>query len=437
MFACSCPKNWKLFTSPIVPETVWTARLAMVMAFLAPILPILFLKSMAPIFISGAILMSVAWMIENKRLTPYLNLSITAPIIALLLYCALSLLWTLDQGAACSKYLRLLLFFIPLLSICGIFQTFTKAQYGRILLALSLGLLCGVAVYFSEYYTQQKLFFTFYNGDYKPSDVIQNKTLYMFFLMLLPAAYYCYMNMKNKHMLLMGGILIIAVPILIWISMNSSMRIITFITGLGIIVSFYLPHYIMRYLVGGMIILTILTAPIFAQSLRNIDGIMETDLSNALKSRIEIWDFTARRAIEKPVLGWGVKSSPFIPDRGEVSVLYKIKEPIRHLHPHNGVLQIWLELGLVGVVILLSFLYALWRRIGAIRDENVMKFSILALAVGFLYVLPSFGIWQTWFMSTLAVFALMVVCLVHYIGDDEREHLYTAEDENDERPISI
>jgi O-antigen ligase len=437
MSFCPCLQNWKIFTSPLVPETKWSARMAMVMVFLAPILPIIFLKSMAPIFVSGAILISLTWMIENRRYVPFINASLALPILALLLYSAITLFWTLDQEVSSAKYLRLLLFFVPFICIFGIFQTFTKAQYGRILLLLSLGLLTGVVIYFFEYFTQNMLFHVFYDGDYKPRDVIQNKTLYMFFLMLLPTAYYCYRKSQNKHMLLMGGILIISVPILIWISMNSSMRVITFVTGLGIIASFYMRGLWMRYLVGGMIILTIFTAPIFAQSIRHMDGIMDSNLSNALKSRIEIWDFTARRAIEKPLFGWGIKSSPFIPPRGEYSVLYVTEEPIRHLHPHNGVLQIWLELGLVGIIIFIAFLAGMWRAIGRISNDNLMRFAALSLGVGFFYILPSFGIWQTWFMSTLSMFALGMVCVVHYFDEDKREYLYTDIDEDDERPITV
>lgn len=437
MSFCPCLKNWKIFTSPMVPETKWSARIAMFMVFIAPILPIILLKSMAPIFIAGAILITAAWLFENKRFTPYFVPSLTFPILALLIYSAFSFIWTINLESSILKYQRLLLFIIPFLSVFGIVQTFTKQQYGRILLALSLGLLTGAALYFFEYYTQNMLFHMVYNGDYKPSDVIQNKTLYMFFLMLIPAAYYCYQKSKNKNMLLMGGILIVSIPIFIWISQNSSMRIISFVTGLGVVASFYMRGNWMRHIVGGLIIMTIFTAPIFAQSIRHIDGIMESDLSNALKSRVEIWDFTARRAIEKPIFGWGLKSSPFIPPRGENSVLYEIEEPIRHLHPHNGVLQIWLELGLIGIMIFISFLAGIWRGIGRITNDHVMRFAVLSLGVGFFYILPSFGFWQTWFMSTLSVFAFCVVCAIHYFDEDTREHLYTDIDEDDERPISV
>lgn len=438
MSRCPYLTNWKIFRSPLVPETKWSARLAMFMVFIAPILPVVILKSMAPIFIAGAILISIAWMIENRRIVPYFVPSITFPMFALLIYTALSLIWTINFEAGLGKYGRLLLFILPFLSVFGIFQTFTKKQYERILLTLSLGLLCGAALYFFEYYTQNMVFHMIDPGDaHKPSDVIQNKTLYMFFLMMIPAAYYCYQKKSNKNMLLMGGILIISIPIFIWISMNSSMRVISFVTGVGVVASFYMRAYMTRYIVGFLIILTVLTAPIFAQSLRHVDGIMESSLSNALKSRIEIWDFSSRRAIEKPVLGWGLKSSPFIPPRGENSVLYDFEMPIRHLHPHDGVIQIWLELGIVGVIIFLSFLGGIWRAIGEISSESVQKFAALSFAVGFLYILPSFGIWQTWFMSTLSIFALMVISIVHYMDDGKRDHLYTETDEDNEKPIEV
>ena len=82
--------------------------------------------------------------------------------------------------------------------------------------------------------------------------------------------------------------------------------------------------------------------------------------------RMLIWDFTAERIAERPLLGWGMEASRTVPGgRGqpEAAALDRMRvtdpgqrrwfaEPhvqILPLHPHNGALQLWLELGAVGV----------------------------------------------------------------------------------------
>ena len=76
-------------------------------------------------------------------------------------------------------------------------------------------------------------------------------------------------------------------------------------------------------------------------------------------------------------------------------------EPIP-LHPHNLVLQVWLELGVLGAVILAALLMTVVRLINhEITDR-------LDLAVGYGTLVSSlvvagigFGAWQNWWLSSL------------------------------------
>uniref|UniRef100_UPI002FDB5A4C O-antigen ligase family protein n=1 Tax=Elioraea tepidiphila TaxID=457934 RepID=UPI002FDB5A4C len=86
--------------------------------------------------------------------------------------------------------------------------------------------------------------------------------------------------------------------------------------------------------------------------------------------RVAIWDFAAARAAERPVLGWGFEASRVMPG-GEVRIPAEAFDrlappgPARAaldampdhavqslpLHPHNGGLQVRLELGIVGLLL--------------------------------------------------------------------------------------
>ncbi|WP_043834851.1 O-antigen ligase family protein [Muricoccus aerilatus] len=127
--------------------------------------------------------------------------------------------------------------------------------------------------------------------------------------------------------------------------------------------------------------------------------------------RMLIWDFGLERAAEHPLLGWGMEASRNLPggrdNPSDASIARLgvsptganswLREPgieRMSLHPHNGGLQLWLELGAVGLV--LGSLATLALGWGA----TPMAAGVLAsAAVSFL---ASFGVWQGWWLASLA-----------------------------------
>ena len=77
-------------------------------------------------------------------------------------------------------------------------------------------------------------------------------------------------------------------------------------------------------------------------------------LAASAQHRIEIWDFSVQRIAERPLLGWGFDGSrhmqELFPGLGGTG------RELAALHPHSAPLQIVLELGAVGAVIVLGLL---------------------------------------------------------------------------------
>ncbi|HEY8611170.1 MAG TPA: O-antigen ligase family protein [Roseomonas sp.] len=136
--------------------------------------------------------------------------------------------------------------------------------------------------------------------------------------------------------------------------------------------------------------------------------------------RMLIWDFAMERARERPVLGWGMEASRNLPGgrdnpsiesmarlgvvpEGERAWLLKPGVERLSLHPHNGALQIWLELGWVGLA--LAALAVLAMGWGA---APVVAGVLASAAVTFL---ASFGIWQAWWLATQALAAALAAGL--------------------------
>jgi O-antigen ligase len=130
--------------------------------------------------------------------------------------------------------------------------------------------------------------------------------------------------------------------------------------------------------------------------------------------RLLIWDFALGRAAEKPLTGWGMESARILPGGDarpdplrlgvtDPNLLAWFTQPqlrLLPLHPHNGPLQIRLELGWVGAA--LAALALLMLGLAAARCA-VPAAAAGALASGFVTFFASFGVWQNWWLCAAAL----------------------------------
>ena len=91
---------------------------------------------------------------------------------------------------------------------------------------------------------------------------------------------------------------------------------------------------------------------------------------------------------------------------GERKKIYA--EPIP-LHPHNAILQIWIELGLVGAVIFALFLGSIFLAIKKVSNSPWEAATCYGMMVSGLTISGlSYGIWQSWWLCTLFLAALFM-----------------------------
>lgn len=159
----------------------------------------------------------------------------------------------------------------------------------------------------------------------------------------------------------------------------------------------------------------VLSVPLIGWVLPSADVAGQAGLFNSALHRVAIWRFTADRLAEHPWRGWGMDASRTIPGGDEEAAVVLVHHhgasELRHypympLHPHNGVLQIWLELGLPGALLLAVLLWSILGRVlsapQAQRDVCAAAL-VAALVVGCL----SYGIWQSWWQSSLWLTAVL------------------------------
>lgn len=146
-------------------------------------------------------------------------------------------------------------------------------------------------------------------------------------------------------------------------------------------------------------------------------GLMGTRVQHLPPSgihRLLIWDFALGRAAEKPITGWGMEAARALPggDARPDPLRLGVTDPdllawftqpqlrLLPLHPHNGPLQIRLELGWVGAV--LASLALLMLGLAAARCAMPAA-AAGALASGFVTFFASFGVWQNWWLCAAAL----------------------------------
>jgi O-antigen ligase len=142
--------------------------------------------------------------------------------------------------------------------------------------------------------------------------------------------------------------------------------------------------------------------------------------------RMTIWGFTGRHIAEKPLWGWGMEASRAIPGADEEVQVWRydsdgqrtnvgLKEPLLPLHPHNAVLQVWLELGVPGAALLLAFLLVVLAAIA--RLPRIGRAAASGAVAGtFAIATVSFGFWQSWWQASMWLAAAFLVLALHGVG---------------------
>lgn len=146
---------------------------------------------------------------------------------------------------------------------------------------------------------------------------------------------------------------------------------------------------------GGLAGAAFLAMPAVVLAVRAVLDILKIspELPLSWAMRTGYWNRAVDWTAEHPLRGWGLDAS-------------RAFSPGIQLHPHNGPLQVWLELGAVGALIAAAFW---WLALSGMARPKANVPAAAAVATAAVYLLfggVNFGLWQEWW---LALGALAVV----------------------------
>lgn len=375
----------------------------------APFVAVLQSKAMAPLaLISMAITLGLGWRAGWRPRLP----QGAALLLGLLLtgWAAVSAFWAPDTSRAAILALSLAAMMLLAHGVAG------AAQGARLMSWIGFGLVLGLAAAFADWQSGNALRAAVRGlKEVPPALMFGLKPAASFMALLLPMAFALpWPWMARAALLAFGAGVLISLP-------GETARLAT-IAGLGAAgLSLAAPRLGPRLVgvgVGGVILLMPLLVAFVPQ-------IPSANLPPSAVHRLVIWDFTVARIAEKPLTGWGLEASRAMPggraqpdtamlDRLNITnpaqraFLANPHVEVMPLHPHNGALQLWLELGgigaLLGAVLMLALGYAASR-------SAVPAVGAGMLASAAVTGMLSFGLWQAWWVASL----LLAMVTLHLI----------------------
>jgi O-antigen ligase len=381
----------------------------------APAAAVLQSKAMAPVgLVALALVVLAAWRATGRLSWP--RGGVVAAGVALGLWGAVTAAWALAPGRALGLGLSLVAMLLLAGGAAEAAATAPEAERRRLAVALAAGLVFGLVLAGMDAATGNAIRAAVRGLREAPATLafgLKPAASVMALLLPLLAALPC---PRPARLLLLGGgaAVLVALP--------GDAAKIAALVGLGVALAGSRAPRLVPRLVGAGIAAVILGMPLLVAAL---PGLPVERLPPSAVHRTLIWDFTAARIAERPLLGWGMEASRDIPggrDNPSEAALQRLRvtDPalrawfaaphveVLPLHPHNGALQVWLELGAIGAL-LAAFLA--WRLGLAAARAPCPAAAAGVLASGAVTAMLSFGAWQAWWVAAMLLAAVAAAAL--------------------------
>ena len=397
-------------------------RLALVLSLFGLLLPLLGLlapKAVVPLVLATA---GLAVVLLGSRGLPWqiVDRPITLAFGLLTLWCLVASLWSFAPGEALALAPRVGVLLLVLVYLCALAASLDQRQRHVAALGFALGMALTVVLVVVEFSfgfpvssaLKGDLDRTAFNYEYHAFSRL-NRGISALAILVWPLAALCWDRGWRVPALALP-------PALFALVMASQSSATLLGLGLGILAAAVvaLGRWAGRLVLALAVAGALLAGPGFAKLMKAAELDQASYLSETANYRVHIWGFVADRILERPLFGWGFDSSPSIPTEGVTP--FRADKNVIPSHPHNGPLQILLELGYVGGALTVAVLFLLGRKLDGLPAPGrvcgqAMFITILAIASS------AYGLWQSHWLTTMGAAAMILVLTLPGSGDHPNE----------------
>ncbi|MEQ8356604.1 MAG: O-antigen ligase family protein [Kiloniellaceae bacterium] len=385
-----------------------TARLGLVLALFSLLLAPLGLladKAVVPLVIATAAAGGFAlgrgalpWRILDRRLALALGL--------IFVWCLLATFWTFQPPEAANLAVRVGVLLGVLLYLVALAQRLGEAERKWVRQGFCLGFAVAVVLVIIELALGGPIF-DLLGGPVRnayTADSRLNRGVSALAILAWPLAAFLW---QRRHLL--PALLLVPAVFAVTLFSQSSASMLALGFGLLAAALAALGRSAAR-IVMVLTVIGALISPPFAVDLLQKSGIDQSSLMPETGLyRLHIWGVVTERIAERPVLGWGFDSSPNLPT-GDAQP-FRTGEKIIPSHPHNGALQIMVELGSVGSLLVLVLLFLIGMRIDALpRAPRACATAMLVTILGI--ACTAYSIWQSHWLVIIGGSAAVFVAIL-------------------------
>lgn len=390
---------------PLTSDQSRLDRLAVVLSWFCVLLPLLGLlapKAVVPLAFVAAI---CAASIMGSRALPWavINRSISLILGLLIAWCLAASLWSYQPLEAVILALRIGVLLFVLAYLCAVTGQLDQRQRRTAALGLAFGFGLTVLLVIAEFAFGFPVF-TALKGpadtDYHALSRL-NRGVSTLAILIWPLAAYAWQSEQRLFALA-------APPALFALTLTSesSATILGLAAGLLVAALASLGRTASRLVLAAALAGALIAGPGVVELMKQPDQGQADYLPNTARYRVHIWDFVTDRIVERPITGWGFDSSSSIPTTAAES--FRNDRKAIPSHPHNGPLQILLELGVVGGILAMGLLFLIARRIDALPTAarvcaTAMFVTILAIAC------TAYGMWQSHWLTVIGGAAAIMI----------------------------
>ncbi len=358
-------------------------------------------KAVAPLLLVAALAAAACALLKERRLQ-LPDGTILAIFGMILLWAGVSCLWSPDVERSLLRFLRVTGLVAAGLVLAGQGLTLDPEQRGRVARWLLIGFAVGLLLLISERLSGG--FLHFLGSEPKPGRTILselNRGATGMAILVWPATLILHRGRLGRWAFALPVVLLPLIGML-----ESQAASLGLAAGMVLAIAALWRRSLARAVLIATPVLAVVALPLLSGWLYGQQLYDRGLIAYSGEHRLHLWSFLADNIAQKPLLGWGFGGSRLLPF--EMAPAFRGTEALVPSHPHNSVLQVWVEMGAVGIALALSLLLILVRRLERMPLGERVSAQALLLS-SFVISCIAYGLWQSQWLATLFAAALVVL----------------------------